>query len=116
MWNRYYLQECKIQTIQPRLTKYSWEVTRIEGESFGFEATDSSFTSTDSKVLESVYLSPGMSVRCVAQAVDSTNLSGNIRTSAPVRILASSHCDAVATMKAALVTYHGFSGEPEVSE
>lgn len=114
MWNNSHAPECQRQHISPDLTEYTWELSRDGGQSFETVTLETAFTSTDVKVLESVYLSPGVLARCTARAVDSTHTKGNSRVSAPVHLSASSRCNGTGEMEAALVSYQSFRAAPEV--
>lgn len=75
---------CSSQNIDNRLTQYRWQIARSAEHAFTDVTADTFFTNTGRVTLDSIYLTPGSSVRCVARAVTANGESGLESTSKAV--------------------------------
>lgn len=75
---------CQQQLINNSRTVYLWEVSVDEGVNFYVLNASSVFTSPDSRELQTLYLDPGMYVRCRVKAVDQEGQGVYWRTSETV--------------------------------
>lgn len=81
----YIQNDCQHQQIDNTKTIYSWETSTDGGSSFNTVSASTIFTSPYSRVLQTLYLAPGVFVRCRVQAVDHSGRKGYWRESEAVR-------------------------------
>lgn len=106
--------ECRQQQINPAHTVYKWELS-LNGTDFHHVMLDTVFTSSKSRVLQPVYLEPGMFVRCSAWAVGRDHTRGHSRSSHPSQLSDQQLCEGRGSEEEALlVSYPHFSGTAEV--
>ena len=108
-----YRQECLEQQIDSALTGYTWELSR-DGSQFQQVTQTTAFTDTQVKVLEPVYLAPGLFVLCSTQAVDTYGTKGYSRTSLPSNLSQLVGECKERSWEATMFSYPGFSGAAEV--
>ena len=115
--NADYSSECERQQIDPTLTEYTWELS-TDGTHFSKLQLETAFTSTEDKVLESLYLQRGLYVQCTAWAVDSFGRKCYNRTSEALLLTATyaSHCDSYNAegITVSLSSYPDFTAANEV--
>ena len=111
-----YAAECLRQPIDPAHTVYQWELS-LNGTDFSPVRLNTVFTTSQSRILQPVYLQPGMLVRCSTRAVDRDHTRGYSRTSHPSQLSQQQLCEGRSgDQEALLVSYPVFSGAPEVCQ
>ena len=120
-----YAEYCRDQQIDSQLTKYTWFIsaspTSQDFDNINYLPVEQAtiFTTFDGKVLEPVYLSRDVYLRCSAQAITRLGTQGGTRLSKGVQLsrsVLSSPQDTCGKVSSffELHTNDGFTGHPEV--
>lgn len=72
---------CASQSIENQLTRYRWQSAKTDDSTFSDITADTFFSQTNLVTLDSVYITPGLRVRCIARAVTSSGELGLESTS-----------------------------------